>query len=139
MKRIAATILVYAVLIAVVWILGWLIVSKWYSTKFGTQFIPILNYSAIPALISAIICILTENILWKFSVNPPLIIMYTFVIRLVIMFSLSGVFYMLAIVGPESIKADKIAYVLTVFFNYQALLLAHIISNMLHNRLENNK
>ena len=139
MKRIASQLLVYASLIFVIWLLGWLLIAGWYQAKFDTSFLPILNYAALPALLVAIICVLAESLMWRLSVNSPVIIMYTFAIRIVFMFIFAGLFFALKITGPESTKVDKVAYVLIVFFNYLAILTAHVISNMFNNRLNDNK
>ena len=136
MKRFASTLLLYIAGIAVIWLMGWLLVSGWYIDSYEKSFMPILNYAALPALISALICILTETVLWRLSVIPALILVMMFALRFMITLVLSAIFYIAVISGPDTSKIDKIGYVLMVFLFYGSNLIVHVISNVIDNRLE---
>ncbi len=136
MKRLGLTFLIHAIIFVIVWFLGLVLVSDWYFDRFGRPFAEIWNYSALPAVSSACICIGLETVMWKFSVNAAAIVMVMFVLRVMLIGVLSAAVFFISIAGSETTKIDKVVYVISVFLFYILLLSAHVFSNVVDNKLE---
>ncbi len=134
MKKIGLTILVYFAFIAVVWLAGWLLVANWYSSKFDNPYLPILNFSALPALLTAIICTLIESLLLQLRLGG-VVLLADFVFRIMSMILLSAFFYFYKFGTSEADKYFKVAYVLTAFVYYNALLIAHVVGTLLYYKI----
>ncbi len=135
MKRIICKFFLYILFLWLVWLVGWLLVRGWYNERFANSYEPILNGSAGPAIITAVVCLVIETLLSSLAVNPALVLLIMFVLRIALMLGLSAVAFVIVVSGENTGKYDMISFVLTGFCFYGALLSAYVIGNVVVEKL----
>ena len=133
MTRLVTTISIGLFCVALVWLSGHFLFADWYQQKYDRLLAPAVNFAAMPALITILICGVVEYIMRKFSAdNAPHIVLVIFGIRMASMLLTTIVVFMLLLE-----RSYTTAFLIWIVLYYWAVIIAHVISHTLDIAMQN--